>query len=127
MIARVFAYGTLVGLLVLLVVLVPRALGDGGWRFATASAYSTADSPGPQSCSGRPLRDDTLTFASYLVPCGGRVRFCLARRCVTATRTDSGPSVSGRSFDLALGTVRALGFRSATHFGVRAIRWRRAA
>jgi rare lipoprotein A len=95
------------------------------WSRATVSAYSTADSPGTEGCTGRRLRDDTLTFASLIVPCGARVRFCVNGRCVTATRTDSGPYVAGRSFDLALGTVRALGFRSAREFGVRTVTWRR--
>lgn len=91
---------------------------------AVASAYSTADSPGTQGCTGRPLREDTLTFASLIVPCGARVQFCVGHQCVVATRTDSGPYVAGRSFDLALGTVRALGFTSARQFGVREVSWR---
>lgn len=95
------------------------------WRTAVASAYSTSDSPGVEGCTGRRLRDDTLTFASYAVPCGARVQFCHRGRCVVATRTDSGPHVRGRTFDLALGTVRALGVRSAVTWGVRPVKWRR--
>jgi rare lipoprotein A len=92
---------------------------------ASASAYSTADSPGVEGCTGRHLSDRTLTFASLIVPCGARVRICVGRRCVVATRTDSGPYVAGRSFDLAFGTIRALGFSSPRAFGVRTITWTR--
>lgn len=102
------------------------ATTSSAWRSAIASAYSTADSPGTQGCPPhRPLNDVAHTFASFAVPCGAHVRFCAHGRCVTATRTDSGPYVAGRTFDLALGTVHALGFRSARDFGVRTIRWRR--
>lgn len=101
------------------------ATSSSSWRWSIASAYSTADSPGTQACTGRRLDDVARTFASLSVPCGARVRFCANGRCITATRTDSGPYVAGRAFDLALGTVHALGFRSARDFGVRAIRWRR--
>lgn len=103
----------------------PASSSTDAWRYAQASAYSTADSPGTQGCTGRPLRDDRLTFASLSVPCGAHVRFCIGRRCVTAIRTDSGPYVRGRMFDLALGTVRALGFRTPAAFGVRTVRWSR--
>ena len=41
-----------------------------------------------------------LRFASLIVPCGARVLFCYRDRCATGTRADSGPFVSGRSFDL---------------------------
>jgi hypothetical protein len=121
----------LAGVAVLLVLaLVPSPAsanldGGAGWSRATASAYSTADSPGAEGCTGRRLSDRTLAFASLIVPCGARVRFCVRRHCVVATRTDSGPYVGGRTFDLTLGTVRALGFSSASAFGVRAVAWRR--
>lgn len=95
------------------------------WQRATASGYSTTDSPGVEGCTGRPLSDRTRTFASLIVPCGARVEFCSRRRCVIATRTDSGPYVAGRSFDLALGTLRALGYSSPQSFGVRTVAWRR--
>lgn len=93
---------------------------------ALASAYSTHDSNGSMGCTGRPLRDDRLTFASLIVPCGAKVRFCIRRRCVVATRTDSGPYSSGRSFDLTLGVTHALGVPgSAYAWGVRAVSWER--
>lgn len=97
-----------------------------GWRTARASSYSTVDSPGTMGCTGTPLRDDRLTFASRdeVVACGARVRFCLRRRCVTATRTDSGPWVAGRDFDLAAATTRALCGCTARAWGVRAVHWR---
>lgn len=105
--------------------LVAPAGHAGSWHRATASAYSTADSPGVNGCTGRRLSDRTLTFASLIVPCGARVRFCVGRRCVVATRTDSGPYVGGRSFDLAMGTIAALGYASPQAFGVRTVSWRR--
>lgn len=92
---------------------------------AIASAYSTADSPGVEGCTGRRLSDHTLTFASLIVPCGARVEFCIRRRCVVGRRTDSGPYIRGRSFDLTLGLVHALGFRSVREWGVRTVTWRR--
>lgn len=121
------AFDTLIGLALVAIALVSvdRALSASSWRWSTASAYSTADSPGTEVCTGRRLSDHTRTFASLIVPCGARVEFCAGGRCVTALRTDSGPYVAGRSFDLALGTVRALGFGSAREFGVRTLRWRR--
>lgn len=123
--ARLFVFVAVVAVVWALAFWLPVALAR-GWRTAVASAYSTADSPGVQGCTGTRLRDDTLTFASLLVPCGARVRFCVGwRRCVTAWRADSGPYLPGRGFDLALGTVRALGFPSASAFGVRTVSWRR--
>ena len=109
-----------------LVAVIAAALG---WHTATASAY---DLPGNrQGCPGAPvLTSQAHTFASFAVPCNARVRFCLPRRhrrarCVVARRTDSGPFVAGRTFDLNLGTVRALGFASAWAWGVRRVYWRR--
>lgn len=75
-------------------------------------------------CDGSRLTAGALSFASFAVPCGTRVRFCLHDRCVTATRRDSGPYVAGRTFDLNLGVVQALGFPSCRAFGVRAVAWR---
>lgn len=43
------------------------------------------------------------------VPCGGKVRICHNSSCVIATRDDSGPYVSGRTFDLDPVTRNALG------------------
>ena len=39
-------------------------------------------------------------FASLILPCGARVRFCYRRRCVTGISSDRGPFVVGRTFDL---------------------------
>jgi hypothetical protein len=100
------------------------ATADLGWHHATASAYSTADSPGTEGCTGRRLSDSTRTFASLIVPCGARVEFCVGRRCAIGTRTDSGPYVAGRQFDLTLGMIRALGFAPVTRWGVREVTWR---
>lgn len=92
---------------------------------AVASAYSRADSPGVEGCTGRPLSDYRLNVATYLVPCGARLEVCYRGRCVTVTRTDSGPHVAGRQIDLQFGVVRALGFSSPSAWGVRTVTWRR--
>jgi len=39
-------------------------------------------------------------FASLILACGTRVRFCHGARCVTATMADHGPYITGRTFDL---------------------------
>lgn len=96
------------------------------WRTATASAYSAESSGTTNGCDGSPLHDADLTVATFLVPCGARIRICLGRRCVTATRKDSGPYAPGRQLDLNLGVVRALGFPSCAAFGVRTVTWSRA-
>lgn len=95
------------------------------YRAAIASAYSAESSGALNGCDGSRLHDGDLTFAALIVPCGARVRFCIGRRCVDAVRRDSGPYVAGRAFDLNLGIVRALGFRSCAAFGVRRVAWRR--
>lgn len=126
MASRSSATAILLAYLVALGIAVAAAGARSPWRTSTASAYSTRDSPGEQGCPGYGrLRDDTLTFASLIVPCGAVVELCVGHRCVVARRADSGPFVVGRSFDLAYGTVRALGFSSPSAFGVRSITWRR--
>jgi hypothetical protein len=98
-----------------------------GWSSTLASAYSAAATGSTrQGCPGAPpLRDTALSVATFLVPCGTRLRICYQRRCATATRWDSGPYAPGRGFDLNLGVVRALGYPSCRTWGVRAVRWRR--
>lgn len=88
-----------------------------------ASAYSPSDSGAVTACGPR-LDWTTPTVATPpgTYPCGARLRVCLGRRCVVATRTDSGPFVGGRGIDLAPGTYRALGFGSTGSFGVRTVR-----
>jgi hypothetical protein len=94
---------------------------------AVASAYSAASSSSRQGCPGAPaLRDSALSVATFLVPCGARVRVCYRARCVVATRWDSGPYVRGRTLDLNVGVVRALGFGSERVWGVRSVTWGRA-
>lgn len=95
------------------------------WHVAVASAYSRISSGPTNGCDGSQLRDGDLTVATLLVPCGARIQVCYRGRCVIVRRADSGPYVKGRSLDLNLGVVRALGFRSAEAWGVRSVRWRR--
>ena len=95
-----------------------------GWSHSVASAYSASETvggSGRNGCDGSRLLDRHLSFASLTVPCGARVRFCVRGRCVVAVRRDSGPYVAGRTFDLNIGVVRALGFRDARSFGARVV------
>jgi hypothetical protein len=107
------------------VLLSPGARAAGRQQLAVASAYSAESSGSTNGCDGSRLHDADLSFASLIVPCGARVRFCIRRRCVVGVRRDSGPYVPGRSFDLNLGIVRALGFSSCLSFGVRTVSWSR--
>lgn len=93
---------------------------------AVASAYSRESSGPRNGCDGSPLHDPDITVATFLVPCGARIRICLGRRCVVAVRKDSGPYAAGRQLDLNLGVVRALGFPTCAAFGVRTVTWSRA-
>lgn len=104
-----------------------RPTGASTPSVAWASAYSRESSGPTNGCDGTPLHDPDLTFASFAVPCGARVRFCIGRRCVVGVRKDSGPYAAGRTFDLNLGIVRALGFSSCLSWGVRAVTWQRVA
>jgi rare lipoprotein A (peptidoglycan hydrolase) len=92
---------------------------------AVASAYSRHSSGTHNGCDGSTLHDRDLTVATFLVPCGARLRVCYRRRCVVVTRKDSGPFVRGRSLDLNLGVVRALGFPTERAWGVRRVSWSR--
>lgn len=47
--------------------------------------------------------------ATLIAPCGTKFKICNNGACVIATRDDSGPYVSGRTFDLGLTTRAALG------------------
>jgi hypothetical protein len=111
----------------LLLALVLAAIPHPHYRTAVASAYSHHDTGSTrQGCPhAPPLSDQARSVATFLVPCGARIRVCVTRRCITVRRTDSGPFVAGRQLDLNVGAVRALGFRSAWSWGVRSVRWRR--
>ena len=87
-----------------------------GWSSALASYYSTDGTSG-----GCGMANGPATFAALIVPCGSRVQFCRAGACVSGTRTDSGPYVAGRSFDLSTEMASALGFAAA---GVARVSWR---
>jgi len=97
-------------------------------RTTQASAYSAWDEG--NFCPGHPqTRRMDLTVGSDLVPCGAHIRICLpsGARCVVAQRRDWGPGLTARRrLDLNLGVVRALGYRSLYHWGVRTVRWERA-
>ncbi|MGB0612583.1 MAG: hypothetical protein ACPGN4_00345 [Miltoncostaeaceae bacterium] len=101
----------------------PTAYRGGGAR-VLASAYDAASQG--NACPGfRRTRRTTLSVATNLVPCGSRVRICVGGKCVVAHKRDTGPFVKGRKFDLNVGVVRALGYRSVYAWGVRHVKWER--
>ena len=60
-----------------------------------------------------------LRFASLILSCGTRIRICHAG-CVTATMSDHGPYITGRTFDLNVN------LRDAIHCpDLCLVRWRR--
>lgn len=61
----------------------------------------------------------TYGIATFVVPCGGTVTLQGPGGTVTATRDDSGPYVSGRTFDLNPATKAALGCSDLC-----SVRWR---
>lgn len=63
-------------------------------RSALASWYSD---DGPGACGYG--AQSGLRFASLFLACGTQIRICHAG-CVTATMSDHGPYVAGRTFDL---------------------------
>jgi hypothetical protein len=67
------------------------------WRSAVASWY---DEHGPGACNLGPDVQTGYRFASLILRCGTRVRFCHNSRCATATMADHGPYITGRTFDL---------------------------
>lgn len=103
------------------------AAGHAAWTSARASAYSPADSPGRLACTGAPLTWSSRVVAHRTLPCGTRIRLCVASgRCATVLVADRGPAAwTGRDLDLAPGAYRALGYTSARAFGVRTLHYRR--
>ena len=87
------------------------------WHHAVASYYGTDGTTGGCGHANGPR-----TFASLIVRCGARVKFCRHHHCVTGRRTDSGPYVAGRQFDLSTEMARRLRMTSA---GVVRLKWRR--
>lgn len=59
-------------------------------------------------------------FASLILPCGARVRFCHGSSCVVGTMDDHGPYVAGRTFDLNGALKDALGCSDLC-----SVQWRR--
>lgn len=72
------------------------------WSSAIASWYYDAGTTG---CGFHA----TYGIATFIVPCGGQVILRGPGGEVTATRDDSGPYISGRTFDLDPVTKAALG------------------
>jgi hypothetical protein len=67
------------------------------WHSAVASWYAEH---GPGACGLGPDVQSGYRFASLILRCGTRVRFCRAGRCADAIMADHGPYVAGRTFDL---------------------------
>lgn len=85
-----------------------------------ASWYGPGLYGNPLGCGGT-LTPGTAGVANKELPCGQRVRICLARRgggCagpVVITRViDRGPYVAGRTFDLTAPTRNAIGMGGGT-------------
>lgn len=66
------------------------------WHTSVASWYAEH---GVGACGLGPDVQSGYRFASLILRCGTRVRFCRAR-CIDAIMADHGPYVSGRTFDL---------------------------
>lgn len=81
----------------------PRHL-DPPAPMATAIA-SWYDEPGPGACGTG--AQTGLHFASLILQCGTRVRFCYAG-CAIGTMADHGPYVTGRTFDLNVNLRNAI-------------------
>ena len=92
-----------------------------------ASSYSPFDSGGGLACTGRSFTGHygwtVREVASFSLPCFTKVRlYVRGYRPVIATVLDRGPAPwTGRSLDISVGAVRAMGFNSAIAFGVRPV------
>ncbi len=89
-----------------------------GWSTATVSWYGPGFI-GNTCANGDTLTADAMNFAHKTMAFGTRVEFRYKDKTVTATCTDRGPFVAGRTFDLGPGTAKALGFS-----GVGSVEWR---
>ena len=84
-------------------------------RDAVASWYAEH---GPGACAVGDVQTG-YRFASLILRCGTRIRICREHRCVTATMSDHGPYIAGRTFDLNQNLAGAL-----RCWGVCPVRWR---
>ena len=86
------------------------------------SCYGDGDGfMGQTMANGRTLTPSTIGVAHKTLPFGTRRRFQVAGRSVVVTVTDRGPFTPGRSWDLTVGAVRALGFSGCAAWGVRGV------
>ena len=85
------------------------------WHSAVASWYAEH---GAGACGLGPDVQSGYRFASLILRCGTRVRFCRAGRCREAIMADHGPYIAGRTFDLNAALARALDCS-----GVCTVRW----
>jgi len=97
-----------------------KAKEAAGWHSGVASTYGIGDGLlGNCMANGKPLTMDGLTVAHKTLPKGTRVQIRYNGKTVTATVTDRGPYVAGRTWDLGPGVSRALGFA-----GVHSVQYR---
>lgn len=83
-----------------------------------ASAYSLI---GYRTAAGARVQPWTMFVAHRSLPFGTRLVITDGRRWTQAVVMDRGPFVRGRDLDLGTGVWRALGYPSATAFGVRTV------
>lgn len=72
-----------------------------------ASWYGPGFYGKPMACGGAMSANDD-SVAHKTMPCGTKLRICLAR-CTSAVVRDRGPFVAGRTFDLTPGVKNAIG------------------
>lgn len=94
----------------------PRGTG----RSALASAYGPGLYGNLTAC-GSVLTTGSNLVAHKTLPCGTRLTVTSNGRSVTTVVGDRGPYSGGREFDLGPGVWSALGYGSASAFGVRTV------
>lgn len=89
----------------------PTSQSVSGKQGTTRVSYYGPGFHGRKTASGDRFNMYGLTVAHKTLPFGTKVQFTCSQtgRTVVAKVTDRGPYVHGRSFDLSLGTAKALG------------------
>lgn len=107
---------------VLVVLLLAFVVRDAWGATSRASSFGPGLYGNSLACGGT-LSRGTRAVAHRSLACGTLLRICYARRCATSRVRDRGPYVGGRTLDLSEAVVRALGYSSASAWGVRVVVW----